>query len=359
MTRCLRGGPLVHICSRWQRWGGIPIQKKCWWLQYWWRWLATWRTPSQSLHEKNADERCAREGGVGVLRFAVVWNNVDEDFDRADDNGGNDDENADDDVVMAIATSGGCLQWGGFVWDRRCEKCKVICQQWSWSRTKKMDFWIAVSSWSSFCLRLCLLYKILEAILILIFLFAVTSLRFFTPLVVLGGETWAVGWVQAGICPEFEEGGGGLDIEVEFGILYRLWTKLPLQFLFLAVATSMCYLPQFSVICDGDLVEQRLVVLCSSWIMWSVLGFYRILAADWWIGNTFQRRQQEQGFHLMKRKFKVSCFWAEKEGRRHIVTTLAGWMISHGDGATWECREKKRWKGEKAWVCLKLMQDRA
>ena len=31
-----------------------------------------------------------------------------------------------------------------------------------------------------------------------------------------------MGRVQAGICPEFEEGGGGLDIEVEFGILYRL-----------------------------------------------------------------------------------------------------------------------------------------
>ena len=70
--------------------------------------------------------------------------------------------------------------------------------------------------------------------LILIFLFAVTSLRFLA-LVVLGGETWAVGRVQAGICPEFKGGGvglilklnlefkgGGLDIEVEYGILYRL-----------------------------------------------------------------------------------------------------------------------------------------
>ena len=39
---------------------------------------------------------------------------------------------------------------------------------------------------------------------------------FFLALVVLGGETWGVGRVQAGICPEFEGG----DIEVEFGISY-------------------------------------------------------------------------------------------------------------------------------------------
>ena len=153
-----------------------------------------------------------------------------------------------------------------------------------------MDFWIAVSSWSSFCLRLCLLYKILEAILILIFLFAVTSLRFFGACCFGRGDVG--GGQSAGRnLPGIWGGWGGLDIEVEFGILYRLWTKLPLQFLFLAVATSMCYLPQFSVICDGDLVEQRLVVLCSTWIMWSVLGFYRILAEAWWIGTTFQRRQ--------------------------------------------------------------------
>ena len=50
---------------------------------------------------------------MGVLRFAVVWNNVDEDFDRADDNGGNDDENADDDVVMAIVTFDNGEDWYG------------------------------------------------------------------------------------------------------------------------------------------------------------------------------------------------------------------------------------------------------
>ena len=37
---------------------------------------------------------------MGALRFAVVWNNVDQDFYRVDDNGGSDD----DDAVMAIVT---------------------------------------------------------------------------------------------------------------------------------------------------------------------------------------------------------------------------------------------------------------
>ena len=41
-----------------------------------------------------------------------------------------------------------------------------------------------------------------------------SRLSVFLALVVLGGETWAVGRVQAGICPEFKGGGVGLILKL-------------------------------------------------------------------------------------------------------------------------------------------------
>ena len=83
-----------------------------------------------------------------------------------------------------------------------------------------------------------------------------SRLSVFTALVVLGGETWAVGRVQAGICPEFKGGGVGLILKLNMEFYIDFEHSHHINFYFLAVATSMCYLPQILCYLDGDLVEQ-------------------------------------------------------------------------------------------------------
>ena len=81
-----------------------------------------------------------------------------------------------------------------------------------------------------------------------------SRLSVFTALVVLGEETWAAGRVQAGICPEFKEGGVGLilKLNLEFYIDFEHSHHISIFsscYRYVLSAPILCYL-------DGDLVEQ-------------------------------------------------------------------------------------------------------